>query len=259
MSLIDILAQWVVQTIHIFGYFGIAFLMALESIILPLPSEIILPFAGYLVAQGTFSFWAVVLFATIGSVFGSWVSYEIGRAGGRPFMQKYGKFFLLDEKKLKWTDRWFRKHGEGTVFVSRLLPLTRYFISIPAGIARMGRKKFLLYTAIGAGIWNMALTYAGVVLGTHWLVIIEYAAQIEIVIVSIIILVIIWYVVKAIDRYTQVMHRIAENKQVQRNIQTVRKGIRTVHRFSKKNLQTIIEKTDFPKKTTEKRPQKKKS
>lgn len=234
MALTDLLVEWVAQTIAILGYAGIAFLMMLESIIFPLPSEIILPLAGFLVSQGLLNFWLVVLAATIGSVIGSGISYEIGRFGGRPFLVKYGRFFLLNEQRLRKTDEWFNKHGEGTVLVSRLLPITRYFISIPAGIARMDRRKFFLYTAIGAFIWNLALTGAGLALGTHWLSLLEYGAKIEIIAVVVLVAVIVWYVLKAVEERTKVMTRLAKSKQVQAGIKTARRNLRRMRNLGKK-------------------------
>lgn len=236
MAVMESLVAWVAQTIEIFGYPGIIFLMMLESIILPLPSEIILPLAGFLVGQGMLNLWFVALAATLGSVLGSCVSYEIGRSGGRPFLVKYGRFFLMRPDRLRKTERWFRDHGEGTILVSRMLPLTRYFISIPAGFARMPRRTFILYTAIGSFIWNITLIYGGVLLGQYWYTIIEYGAQVEVVIGSIVILFAMWYVYQASARRSAFLKRLTEHKAVRENVRLVRRNIRRAQKFGKENI-----------------------
>ncbi len=241
MPVMESLIAWVTQTIAIFGYPGIVFLMMLESIILPLPSEIILPLAGFLVGQGLLNLWLVAVAATLGSVMGSCVSYEIGRRGGRPFLVKYGRFFLMRPDRLRKTEAWFRNHGEGTILVSRMLPLTRYFISIPAGFSRMPRRTFILYTAIGSFIWNIALIYGGVLLGQYWFTIIEYGAQVEVVIGTIVILFCLWYIYQASARRSAFLKRLAAHKTVRDNVRIVRRNIRRAQRFGKENIDRFVD------------------
>jgi membrane protein DedA with SNARE-associated domain len=157
--------------------------MALESMIAPVPSEVVMPFAGYLVLQGGFTFWTAVLVSGLGSVFGSLISYYLGAYLGRPFILKFGKYLLLEEEHLDWTEKWFKKQGSKTIFISRFVPVVRHLISIPAGIARMSLQKFLLYTFVGATLWNSILLYAGFKLGKHWDKIHEYSKELDVIFV----------------------------------------------------------------------------
>jgi membrane protein DedA with SNARE-associated domain len=159
------------------GYLGVLLAMAIESAMIPLPSELILPMAGWMVSDPSqvepltkqpWSFLVVVIVATIGNTLGSLISYGIGAYGGRPFLQRYGKYLLIREHELDVADRFFAEHGAATVFFGRLLPVVRTFISFPAGVARMPVPKFILFSTLGALPWSIALAYAGTVLGAHW-------------------------------------------------------------------------------------------
>lgn len=150
------------------GYWGIAIGMAIESCNIPLPSEVILPFGGYLVAQGKLSFFWAAMAGNIGGTVGSVISYLIGLKGGRPFFERYGRYFFISERELALADRWFARWGEATVFLSRLIPVVRTFISFPAGVARMNFTRFVIYTFLGSLPWSFFLTYLGVKLGEHW-------------------------------------------------------------------------------------------
>ena len=179
--IVEKLVEIIVAGISLGGYFGIFVLMALESMIAPVPSEVVMPFAGYLVLQGTFNFWLALLASSIGSIAGSLLSYYIGVYGGIPLILKFGKYLLLEEEHLEWTEKWFKKQGDKTIFISRFIPVVRHLISIPAGIARMAIHKFLIYTFIGAAIWNFILLYAGFKLGTHWDKIHQFSKQLDII------------------------------------------------------------------------------
>ncbi len=150
------------------GYFGVAVLMTLESAGIPIPSEIVMPFSGYLVSGGRFSIWLVAFFATLGNVIGSLILYFIGCYGGRKFVVKYGRFFLMSENEVNLADEWFKKYGSFTIFFSRLAPIARTYISLPAGMARMNLPKFIFYTFFGSAPWNLALAVIGFVLGKNW-------------------------------------------------------------------------------------------
>jgi membrane protein DedA with SNARE-associated domain len=159
------------------GYLGVMVAMAIESAMIPLPSELILPYAGFLVSDpsqiepltgGTWNFWIVVVAATIGNTLGSLVAYAIGAYGGRPFLERYGKYLLIRPHEIELADGFFAKHGAATVFIGRLLPIVRTFISFPAGVARMPLGKFVVYSTAGAFLWSMLLVYAGTVLGANW-------------------------------------------------------------------------------------------
>src|SRR3954449_5815278 len=142
-SIVAALAGLIVATISTLGYAGVVLLMAIESACIPLPSEIIMPFAGYLVHTGQFNLWLVGIAGAVGCVLGSLVAYWVGMYGGRPFIEKYGRYILLSRHDLDIADRWFGKYGEIIVFVSRLLPAIRTFIAFPAGVARMNLTKFV--------------------------------------------------------------------------------------------------------------------
>ncbi|MBC7104556.1 MAG: DedA family protein, partial [Firmicutes bacterium] len=135
--------------------------MAVESCNIPLPSEVILPYGGYLVSTGRLEFWWAALAGTAGGTAGSAVSYYIGLYGGRPFLNRYGRYFGVTPQKLALAERWFARYGEATVFFTRLLPVIRTFISLPAGVARMNFPRFLVYTFLGSLPWSLALTYVG--------------------------------------------------------------------------------------------------
>jgi membrane protein DedA with SNARE-associated domain len=167
-KIISILSGLIIATISALGYGGIVLLMAIESACIPLPSEIIMPFSGYLVSRGEMNLWLVGIAGAVGCVVGSIVAYYIGMYGGRPFIEKYGRYILLSRHDLDLADRWFAKHGEAIVFVSRLLPAVRTFIAFPAGVARMNMTRFIVYTFAGSLPWCLGLAYVGQKLGEQW-------------------------------------------------------------------------------------------
>lgn len=166
--IIEILSAFIVATISLLGYAGVILLMAIESACIPLPSEIIMPFAGYLVYLGRFNLWAVGVAGAVGCVLGSLVAYWIGSYGGRPFIEKYGRYLLISRTDLDLADRWFARYGEIIVFASRLLPVIRTFIAFPAGVARMNLTRFVIYTFAGSLPWCLGLAYVGQLLGEQW-------------------------------------------------------------------------------------------
>jgi membrane protein DedA with SNARE-associated domain len=167
-KIIEALTLFIVATISTLGYSGIVLLMAIESACIPLPSEIIMPFSGYLVYTGRFNLWLVGIAGAFGCVVGSLVAYWVGMYGGRPLIEKYGKYLLVSHHDLDLADRWFNRFGEVIVFVSRLLPAIRTFIAFPAGVARMNLKKFVIYTFAGSLPWCLGLAYIGQKLGEQW-------------------------------------------------------------------------------------------
>src|SRR5713101_3676244 len=166
--LIEIVSAFIIATISMFGYAGVVLLMAIESACIPLPSEIIMPFCGYLGYTGRFNLWLVSVAGAFGCVVGSMVAYWVGMYGGRPLIEKYGKFILISRHDLDLADRWFARFGEVIVFASRLLPVIRTFIAFPAGVARMNVKKFIIYTFAGSLPWCLGLAYVGQKLGEQW-------------------------------------------------------------------------------------------
>ncbi|KKQ51729.1 MAG: hypothetical protein US71_C0008G0002 [Parcubacteria group bacterium GW2011_GWD2_38_12] len=183
------LTELVIKTIDAFGYFGVALLMALESAAIPIPSEVIMPFSGFLVSQEKMTLLGAALAGALGSVLGSWAIYELARYGGRPLLEKYGKYILISKSHLDSTDRFFQKYGMWATFLGRMLPVFRTYISIPAGLAGIDLKKFLALCFIGSFIWSYFLAWLGVLFGEHWEKIKDYMHYISI---AILILVISW-------------------------------------------------------------------
>jgi membrane protein DedA with SNARE-associated domain len=159
--------HWLADTVLALGYPGIVILMAIESSVLPLPSELVMPPAGYLAAQGKMNVVTAVLCGALGSVLGALVNYGLAVFVGEPVLRKYGKYVLVSERSLDRTEKFFRRHGEISTFVGRLLPVIRHLISIPAGMSRMNLGRFVAFTAVGAGIWCAILTYLGWLIGRH--------------------------------------------------------------------------------------------
>src|ERR1700728_640463 len=167
-QIISALASWIVDVLVAAAYFGFVFLTALESACIPLPSEVIMPFAGYLVSIGQFSLIGAATAGALGCNLGSTVAYYVAAVGGRPVLDRWGKYVLISATELERTDRFFARYGSATVFFGRLLPVVRTFIAFPAGLARMPMLKFQVYTFLGSWPWCFALAYIGYVLGARW-------------------------------------------------------------------------------------------
>src|SRR3989338_1806620 len=183
----------IINLISGWGYGGVFFLMALESALIPIPSEIIMPFAGFLVWEGTFSFMTVVLWGALGNLAGSIIAYFLGFYGGRPLLEKYGKYILISHKEIELADNWFKKYGNFSIFISRMLPVLKFFFSSPAGIARMPFWKFSLYTFLGSLPWAFFLTYLGIISGENWKNLEIYFRKFDWLIIIIIIAAIGWW------------------------------------------------------------------
>ncbi|MGA9851822.1 MAG: DedA family protein [Gammaproteobacteria bacterium] len=192
-KLIALVAGFIISTISVLGYGGIVLLMAIESACIPLPSELIMPFSGYLVYRGEMQLWLVGLTGAVGCVLGSLLAYWVGARGGRPLVEKYGRYILVSHHDLDVADRWFNRHGEIIILIGRLLPLVRTFIAFPAGVARMALAKFTLYTFIGSFIWCWALAWIGLRLGEHWDTLGPWFHRFDTVIVILVVLGFIWY------------------------------------------------------------------
>ena len=192
-SLIAKLGLFVISVISTLGYMGVMMLMAIESACIPLPSEVIMPFSGYLVYTGQFKLWLVALMGAIGCNVGSAIAYEIGYYGGRPLVERYGFYVLLSQRELDWTDHFFARFGDATVLISRMLPIVRTFIALPAGIGRMPRLRFHLYTFIGSFPWCLGLAYLGMKAGEHWNYLGKYFHQFDKLIGAVILLGIFWF------------------------------------------------------------------
>jgi membrane protein DedA with SNARE-associated domain len=196
-SIIAPIAGFIVATISAVGYGGIVILMAIESACIPLPSEIIMPFSGYLVSTGRFDLIMVATAGAIGCNLGSTVAYAVGYYGGRPLVEKWGAYVLISRRDLEMADRFFGRFGSITIFLSRLLPVIRTFIALPAGIARMNQVKFQIYTFLGSWPWCFALAYVGVKLGERWdtdPTLREFLHRFDAVIIAVFLIAVIWYV-----------------------------------------------------------------
>jgi membrane protein DedA with SNARE-associated domain len=176
------------------GYPGIIVAMAIESACIPLPSEIIMPFSGYLVSQGRFSLWWVSVAGALGCSVGSIVAYGLGAWGGRPAVLKYGKYFLIQREDVEKADRFFARHGDKATFVARLLPIIRTFISLPAGISRMHFGKFVFYSFAGSLPWCFFLAWIGFKLGERWSEVEVIFHKLDFVIGAVIIAAALWFV-----------------------------------------------------------------
>ena len=168
IGIVEYVSNLIVSLISATGYSGVFFAMALESACIPFPSEIIMPFSGFAVSEGKMTLLGITLAGALGNLFGSVIAYFVGLSGGRPFLEKHGRYILISHKKLDLTDEWFQKYGDKAVLSSRVLPVLRTYISLPAGMARMGFKKFSFFTFVGSLPWCLALGYVGVLLGPRW-------------------------------------------------------------------------------------------
>ncbi len=185
MGITEFLAEYITGFMESTGYVTVFLGMVMESMVFPVPSEAIMPFAGFLIAEGRFSFLGVIGISTLGSIVGSLLSYFIGLYGGRPFVNKFGKYLLLDQEELNLTEIFFKKYGQATIFISRFIPVVRHLISIPAGLAKMNLWKFSILTVLGAGLWNAFLAYVGFYLKQNWEIVMEYSKIVDIVVLAI--------------------------------------------------------------------------
>lgn len=167
-AFLSYIANIITSVISHSGYGGITFLMVLESTGIPVPSEVIMPFSGFLVTREILSFWGVVVAGTLGNLAGSFLAYWIALKGGQPLIKKVGRYIFLSEHDLNKSEQWFAKYGSITVFIGRLLPIIRTYISFPAGLAKMPLKRFIFYTILGSLPWSILLTYLGLKAGDNW-------------------------------------------------------------------------------------------
>ncbi|MBI4439295.1 DedA family protein [Candidatus Woesearchaeota archaeon] len=201
MTLLGFLTELITGFISAVGYIGVFILMALESTATPVPSELVMPFAGYLASKGQFSLWTVTIVGALGCLFGSLVSYCAGRYLGIPFIKKYGKYIFLTEADLNWTIEWFNKKGDKTIFISRFIPVVRHLISIPAGVGKMNIAKFSIYTFAGSFLWVYILAYAGYAAGENWEAVRDYTEKASLAILALLIIIAAWYAWRHIKHF----------------------------------------------------------
>jgi membrane protein DedA with SNARE-associated domain len=201
--ILEAVGRFIVSVISSSGYTGIVLLMAIESACIPLPSEVIMPFSGYLVLLGRFRLTGVAVAGALGCNVGSAIAYYVGAKGGRPLAEKYGRFVLVTKRDLDRADRWFNHYGNSTVFFARLLPVIRTFIALPAGVARMNFLRFNLYTFAGSLPWCWVLAYAGMRLGARWGILRDYFHRFDTAIALALAAALVWFV------YTHIKNRAA--------------------------------------------------
>lgn len=198
--MVQSLAVYFTYIIEQLGYFGAGFLMMLESMVAPVPSELVMPFVGFLAAEGKFSLTASILATSLGSLVGSLISYYMGYLGGRPFVLHAGRYLLLNKEHLEWTEQWFERNGSWTIFVSRFIPVVRHLISIPAGLGRMKLLPFCVYTVLGATMWNTFLLMCGYKLKQNWTLVETYSHELDIVVLFCLGICAVWFVVSRVRR-----------------------------------------------------------
>ncbi len=197
----------IMGVIQALGYGGVALLMAIESACIPLPSEVIMPFAGYLVSRGVMNLWLVSLAGAVGCVVGSIGAYYVGAFGGRPLVERYGKYILVSHHDLVLADRFFLRWGQLAVFIARLLPVVRTFIAFPAGVSRMPMLPFLVYTFVGSFIWSLGLAYIGVVLGDNWEGLKVYFHRFDVIIAALLVAGVVWWIWRHVRSTREAPHR----------------------------------------------------
>lgn len=190
------LTAFILSVIERTGYAGVFVLMMLESAAIPIPSEVTMPFAGFLAAKGVFNFWGVVLAGTLANLVGSWILWWVGRRGAREALLRYGRYVLISRHDIERGDRWFLRHGNVAAFFGRLLPVVRTFVSLPAGVARMPFKTFSLYTLLGSLPWSLGLAAVGWYLGERWAEFEAYFRKFSVLIAVLIVFGVGWYLGK---------------------------------------------------------------
>ena len=200
----DFFVQNLTGLIRSQGYLAIFILMTAESALIPIPSEITMTFAGFLSGIGILNFWVAILIGSLGNLFGSLLAFWLGRAMGetgiRNAIKKWGKWFLIHEKDFDLSLNWFKKYGQGITFGSRLLPIVRTFISLPAGIADMNITMFSIFTFVGSFLWSLVLAYLGLKLGQNWLNVEPYFRKFQFVIIGLGILAVVLYIYRHLKR-----------------------------------------------------------
>ncbi|MEM3218879.1 MAG: DedA family protein [Thermoplasmata archaeon] len=203
MSISEIVIALIIDFLAKYGYTAIFFLMMLESMMLPIPSEVIIPFGGFLAYKGYLNIYGVITAATLGGVVGSYIAFLIGYYGGRPFILKYGKYMLIDKENLNRAEKWFNKYGRISVFTTRLVPVIRTFISLPAGIAKMKTSLFLFYTFLGSLIWSIFLGILGYLLKERWIIIFSFFSKADPIIIGIGIAALFYIIFKLYKNYKE--------------------------------------------------------
>ena len=197
-TIIEQIVSWALALVSKFGYGGIFFTMMLESAAIPIPSEVVLPFSGFLASSGRFSFWLIVFVATIANLTGATILYFIGFFGGRTVLERYGKYLLISTESISKMDRWLDRYEDQVAFFSRLLPGVRTFSSLLIGAGKINFKKFIFYTLAGSFIWNLPLAYAGLITGNNWNFLRPYFQKFELAILAAFLIIVVWFIFRKV-------------------------------------------------------------
>lgn len=200
VEIVSYISEWALGVIDKTGYAGIFLLSALESCAIPIPSEVVVPFSGFLAVSGRFSVWMVILIATIANLAGSVILFWIGKSGGRWFLERYGKYVLIHKHDMERGDEWFAKYGTKAIFWGRMLPVVRTFVSLAAGVGRMNFLKFLVVTFLGSLPWNGALAVIGYKAGENWNILHDYFRKADIFIGIVIVIFVAIYLWKHVQK-----------------------------------------------------------
>ena len=206
MWITEFLATYITGFIQHTGYITVFLWMMMESMIFPVPSEAIMPFAGFLVAMKQFSLQGVIIISTLGSIIWSLISYAIWYYGGKPFVRKFWKYFLLDQEELTSTEHFFQKRWSITIFISRFIPVVRHLISLPAGMGEMNLTKFIIYTLIGAGLWNTFLALVGKYLREHRDLVMKYSKIVDVIVLAILLWIIVRFIYRQLNKRNKKKH-----------------------------------------------------
>lgn len=198
--MVEHIADWAIHVMQVLHYPGLMLMMALESMVAPVPSEVVMPFAGFLVVEGVFTVPWVIVVSSLGTVIGSLIGYYMGKVSGYVLVNRFGHLLLVDREHMDMTVKWFEKHGDITVFVCRFIPVIRHLSSIPAGAGDMNLVKFSIYTLLGGTIWNTSLLWAGIKLKDNWGIIHKYSHEIDYVVLVMMVVVAGWWVYKQWQR-----------------------------------------------------------
>jgi membrane protein DedA with SNARE-associated domain len=201
MALLEQIISWALAIIAKFGYGGLFVTMGLESALIPIPSEVVLPFCGFLASSGKMNLWLVVIVATLANLVASILIFYVGYFGGRPLVRKYGKYVFIHEDDIERMDNWVGKNGEKVAFFSRLLPGVRGFSSLVLGVTKINFKKFFIFTFLGSFVWNLPLAYIGFITGKNWNLLHPYFQKFEFVILGLIIIALAIFIYKHIGRF----------------------------------------------------------
>lgn len=198
--MLESFAHWIQEVVRTVGYPGVFVLITLESTLVPIPSEIVMPFAGYMASQGEFSLPVILIINSVAALIGSGLCYWIGVVGGRPFLERYGKYFLVRAHDVEKTEAFFARHGQKTIFIARFVPVIRHVISVPAGIARMPLRAFFLQTFLGSTIWGGALILLGYYVGANWETFAKTLKRVDLLIGGILVLALVALAVRFVVR-----------------------------------------------------------